>query len=67
MWLNFYTLIKNWLQREEGQDIVEYAVLVIFVGLLILVGIGLFGDQLNQAFRTILERVSAAMSETPAQ
>jgi Flp pilus assembly pilin Flp len=65
MLLNYYLLIKNWLQREEGQDVVEYAVLVIFIGLLILVGVGLFGDQMNDIYQAIAGRIASGLAGVP--
>jgi pilus assembly protein Flp/PilA len=58
---NIYLTIKNWLQREEGQDVVEYAVLVIFIGLLILVGVTAFGTQMNTIYTQIATTVQAGL------
>jgi len=36
--LNLYLRLRNWLQREEGQDLIEYALLIV---LIVLVQLGL--------------------------
>jgi pilus assembly protein Flp/PilA len=61
MTANIYLTIKNWLKREEGQDVVEYAVLVIFIGLLILVGVTAFGEQMNTIYTQIATTVQAGL------
>ena len=35
--------VRNWLSREEGQDVVEYSVLVVFIVLIALAAINLLG------------------------
>jgi Flp pilus assembly pilin Flp len=33
--LNLYFRIRNWLQREEGQDMIEYVLLVVLIALIV--------------------------------
>ncbi|MBC7241286.1 MAG: hypothetical protein H5T60_02430 [Anaerolineae bacterium] len=59
--LKYYLMLNNWLKGEEGQDVVEYAVLVIFIALLVLVGVGLFGSQMRDIYNQIAGKVSSGL------
>jgi Flp pilus assembly pilin Flp len=52
---------KSWLQREQGQEVVEYAVLLLFISLLVLVGVMAFGPQLGIAYNGLAARVQAGL------
>ncbi len=45
-------LIRLW-HEEEGQDLVEYALLVALVALAAVVGMGNLAKQINDAFGTV--------------
>ncbi|MDF1542910.1 MAG: Flp family type IVb pilin [Anaerosomatales bacterium] len=40
--------------EDEGATAVEYAVLVVFIALVIVVGVGMFGSALNGFFESFL-------------
>jgi Flp pilus assembly pilin Flp len=61
MLLKYYLMLNNWLKGEEGQDVVEYAVLVIFIALIVLVGVGLFGEQMRDIYNQIAGKVSSGL------
>ncbi len=63
MLLKYYIMLDNWLKSEEGQDVVEYAVLVIFIALIVLVGVGLFGQQMRNIYNQIANKVSAGLTQ----
>lgn len=42
--------IKRFSREEEGQDLVEYAMLVALIALIAAVGVGAFGDSINSWF-----------------
>ena len=42
--------VKRFSRKEEGQDLVEYAMLVALIALIAAVGVGLFGDAINGWF-----------------
>lgn len=42
--------VKRFSRKEEGQDLVEYAMLVALIALIAAVGVGLFGDAINAWF-----------------
>ena len=43
-------LIYKLIRDEEGQDVVEYALLVAGIGLVIFTGINTFGTRMNQIY-----------------
>ena len=45
--------IQNLLSREEGQDLVEYALIVAIVALGAIVGMGNLAKDINNAFNTV--------------
>ena len=58
---NIYQSVMNWLQREEGQDVVEYAVLVVFIAFLIFIGVNAFGTNMNTIYANIASIISAQL------
>ncbi len=57
-----FDLIKAWLtvrmpKDEKGQDAAEYALLIAFIALVIIVGVTLLGVNLNAVFNTIATTV----------
>jgi len=61
MALRIYFTIKNWLDREEGQDVVEYAVLVIFIAFVVLIGVTVFGNEMRDIYNLIADRVRTGL------
>jgi Flp pilus assembly pilin Flp len=55
--LALYLYIKNWLQSEKGQDLIEYALLVGLIALVCIVAIVAGGS----AISTIWEAVQSAL------
>ena len=62
MALQIYLRIKNWLDREDGQDVVENAVLVIFIAFIVLVGVSLFGTEMRDVYNAIADRVANGLN-----
>ena len=51
--LNLYFRIRNWLEREEGQDLIEYALLVVFIALVAFTGMQVIGPAIADLFTRI--------------
>lgn len=49
----FYTWLKIWLNREDGQDLIEYAVIIALILFAAVVGMGLVGDAIAGMWTTI--------------
>jgi len=63
--LHLVTLLKSYLptvKREEGQGMVEYALIIVLVAIGLVAALGLLGDDITAAFQSIgdgLEPVTA--------
>ena len=49
LWL----LLGSFVRRDEGQSLLEYALVIILVSLVVIVVLTLLRDQISQAFRLI--------------
>jgi len=46
-----YFRIKNWLtQEEEGQDLAEYALLLVFIAIVVIAAVGAIGVNITALF-----------------
>ena len=52
--------IRNLLSREEGQDLIEYALLCALIALAATVGMGTLASDINNAFGAIGTALTAA-------
>jgi pilus assembly protein Flp/PilA len=50
---NLYLYVRNLLEREEGQDLVEYALVVALIAFGAITGMGYLATGLNNAFSNI--------------
>ena len=53
-------LIARLVRDEQGQDLIEYALLATFVALVAIVGAGLLGTALNNWYDTVSQNVDGA-------
>jgi pilus assembly protein Flp/PilA len=53
MLLNLYVHFQNLMSREEGQDLVEYALVVALIAFGAIAGMGVLAGGLNNAFVTV--------------
>jgi pilus assembly protein Flp/PilA len=56
--LNLYAEFQSLKQGEEGQDLVEYALLVCLIALAAITGV----NQVAQAITTVFSNISASLS-----
>ena len=61
--LKMYFNLKNLVEREEGQDLVEYALVVAIIALGATAGMGLLATELNDAFKTISTDLANALAQ----
>jgi Flp pilus assembly pilin Flp len=50
---NWFQLVHIQLNREEGQTMAEYALLIAFIAIVALVGITVLGNSLSAFFNTL--------------
>lgn len=54
-----YVFVRNLLAREEGQDLVEYALVVALIAFGAITGMGYLATGLNQAFSTVASTLTS--------
>jgi pilus assembly protein Flp/PilA len=54
------TYVKSFVRQEEGQDLLEYALLVALIALIAIGSVGLAGDAVNTIFADIATQLSNA-------
>jgi pilus assembly protein Flp/PilA len=52
-----YLKVRSWFQREEGQDLAEYALLIGLIALIVLGAVTLLGEELSEVFQGIATEV----------
>jgi Flp pilus assembly pilin Flp len=57
---NLKTLVARFVQDEQGQDLIEYALLATFVSLVAIAGATLLGTALNNWYDKVEDRVNTA-------
>lgn len=50
--------LKRFWRDEEAQDVVEYGLLIATIAIVVLIGIGIFGNGINSWFTTLAGRIT---------
>jgi pilus assembly protein Flp/PilA len=50
--------IRRFLGDEEGQDVVEYGLLIATIAIVVLVGVGIFGNSINGWFKGLAAHIT---------
>ena len=50
--------VFRFLSDESGQDVVEYGLLIATIAIVVLIGVGLFGSQINAWFQNLAGRIT---------
>ena len=58
---NCVARLRAFVRQEEGQDLIEYALLVALISLVAVLAIGQAGSAVNQIFQNITGRLTAAL------
>jgi pilus assembly protein Flp/PilA len=59
--MNFINRLRSFVRDEEGQDLIEYALLVALISLVAVGAIGAAGTAVNGIFSSIAGKLSAAL------
>jgi pilus assembly protein Flp/PilA len=62
MLLKFYIKLQNLASREEGQDLVEYALVVALIAFGATAGMGALAGGINKAFDTISQTLASSIT-----
>ena len=46
------------VREEEGQDVVEYGLLIATIAIVVLVGVGIFGNNINAWFKSLSGKIT---------
>ena len=49
---------RQFLGDEHGQDVVEYGLLIATIAIVVLVGVGIFGSNINTWFSNLAGRIT---------
>ena len=52
--------VRQFIRDEEGQDVVEYGLLIATIAIVVLIGVGIFGQSINQWFQNLAARITTA-------
>lgn len=58
LWNNFVTKIEE--RREEGQGLVEYALIIVLVAIAIITVLGLMGTEISEVFSSIASELDTS-------
>ena len=58
--LNVRTKIAQAIARQEGQGLVEYALIIVLVAIAVIIAVMALGTQLQTVFKTIVNNLSTA-------
>jgi pilus assembly protein Flp/PilA len=50
--------IRQFVREEDGQDVVEYGLLIATIAIVVLVGISFFGTQIGEWFKVLANRIT---------
>ena len=50
--------VARFLREEDGQDVVEYGLLIATIAIVVLIGVGIFGSQINTWFENLAGRIT---------
>ena len=63
--MTFVNSIKRFVRDEEGQDLIEYALLVALISLVCVVALTDAGTQVNNIFTAIKNKLTSAAAAAP--
>ena len=59
LYLVLRAYVSSLLRREEGQDLVEYGLLVVLIAVVVAVAVGVFGGQINTFFSGLWANITS--------
>jgi len=48
----------RFIREEDGQDVVEYGLLIATIAIVVLIGVGIFGQNINAWFQSLAGRIT---------
>ena len=50
--------VQQFLRDEDGQDVVEYGLLIATIAIVVLIGVNFFGGAIRTWFETLAQRIT---------
>jgi pilus assembly protein Flp/PilA len=50
--------VLQFIREEDGQDVVEYGLLIATIAIVVLIGVGIFGSNINAWFTSLAGRIT---------
>ena len=50
--------VKLFIREEDGQDVVEYGLLIATIAIVVLIGVGIFGNSVRGWFESLAGRIT---------
>jgi pilus assembly protein Flp/PilA len=50
--------VLQFFRDEDGQDVVEYGLLIATIAIVVLIGVGIFGNNINAWFSSLARRIT---------
>ena len=50
--------VWQFFRDEDGQDVVEYGLLIATIAIVVLIGVGIFGSNINHWFQNLAGRIT---------
>jgi pilus assembly protein Flp/PilA len=50
--------VVRFFREEDGQDVVEYGLLIATIAIVVLIGVGIFGSEINRWFLGLAGRIT---------
>jgi pilus assembly protein Flp/PilA len=58
--MNLLTHARNFVRNDEGQDLIEYALIVALISIVCVTALTTAGTQVNAIFQSIADKLTAA-------
>jgi len=59
---NLYLQVKSWVKAQDGQDLIEYALIIVLLVVVAVVGLGLLGGEIGNLWTSIKTWLSGGSS-----
>ncbi len=50
--------VARFIREEDGQDVLEYALLIATIAIVVLIGVGIFGGNIRVWFQNLAARIT---------
>jgi len=51
-------MVSRFIRDEDGQDVVEYGLLIATIAIVVLIGVGFFGSGVNNWFKALAAKIT---------